>query len=130
MSTLPSRSASHASHWRQESVLDIYTLVIAAFVFVSPWLFAVPHETTRLDIWFSGAAIAVTACAAILAYANWKEWINVLLGAWLIASPWVLGFTQHGPTVIAVGAGLAVTFLALVELLLVYDPIIDEPPTA
>jgi len=127
MPTISLRPTLRPSRRREESVLDIYNTVIAAFVFVSPWLFTVPRETTRIDIWFSAAAIAVTALAAILAYANWKEWLNVLLGAWLIASPWVLGFTHHAATFIAVGAGLTVVFLALVELLLVHDPMINGP---
>lgn len=127
MPTISPRSTSRPSRWRQESVLDIYNIAIAAFVFASPWLFTVSRETTRIDIWFSGAAIGVTALAAILAYANWKEWLNVLLGAWLIASPWALGFTHHAATFVAVAAGITVAFLALVELLLVYDPIVDSP---
>ena len=82
------------SKWRSESILDIYNLSFAAFLFISPWLFAYARENARIDILVSSAAVAVTAISAILAYANWKEWLNVLLGAWLIISPWVLGFAR------------------------------------
>nr|WP_281166742.1 SPW repeat protein [Thermus igniterrae] len=26
----------------------------------------------------------------------WEEWLNVLLGVWLILSPWLLGFSGVG----------------------------------
>src|SRR5215831_8518266 len=33
---------------------------------------------------------------------RWQDWLNLLLGAWLFISPWVLGFAQ---TQAAAGAG-------------------------
>ena len=80
-------SGTKISKWRSESIMDIYNLCLAAFLFVSPWLFAYAQENARIDILASSAAVAVTAISAILAYANWKEWLNVVLGAWLIVSP-------------------------------------------
>src|SRR5688572_16400698 len=26
---------------------------------------------------------------------RWQDWVNVILGAWLVASPWVLDFTDN-----------------------------------
>ena len=85
------------SKWRSESILDIYNLCFAAFLLVSPWIFAYAQKNARIDILVSSAAVAVTAISAIIAYANWKEWLNVLLGTWLIVSPWVLGFAHTRP---------------------------------
>lgn len=36
---------------RHHAVLEIYQLVLAAFLFVSPWLFAFAHGTLRVDTW-------------------------------------------------------------------------------
>jgi len=72
---------------RREAVLDFYNLFLALVLLVSPWLFALQNATARLDLWVSGALIAVISLGAIAAYANWEEWTNLLLGAWLVVSP-------------------------------------------
>jgi hypothetical protein len=53
-----------------ESVLDLYNLVLALLLFVSPWLFALQNHTAKMDLWVSGAAIAMISLGAIKAYAN------------------------------------------------------------
>lgn len=123
-------SGTKISNWRSESILDIYNLSFAAFLFVSPWLFAYAHQTARIDILVSSAAIAMTAISAIHAYANWKEWLNVLLGAWLIVSPWALGFAHTRAMHFCIGMGIAVAFMAIVELLVVNYPPTANPPSA
>ena len=52
--------------------------LVAVFLFVSPWLFSYAQENARIGILISSAAVAVTAISAILAYANWKEWLFCL----------------------------------------------------
>ncbi len=45
---------------------------------------------------------------------HWQDPINVLLGAWLAVSPWVLGFQdQMAPTANGVVIGLALIAAAL-----------------
>ena len=44
-----------------------------------------------------------------------------LLGLWLIVSPWVLGFAHTRAMHFSIGVGATVTFLAALELWLVYD---------
>lgn len=44
----------------------------------------------------------------------WEEWVNVVLGVWLILSPWILGFSgMTGAMWNAVIVGLLVGVLAL-----------------
>jgi hypothetical protein len=46
---------------------------------------------------------------------NWEDWVGIGLGAWLLASPWVVGFShQAAPTVNALLVG---TILLLAEFL-------------
>ena len=111
------------STWRRESVLDLYSLMVGLFLFASPWLFVFPNEDARIDIWASSALVAATSIIAIVMFSDWEEWLNLLLGFWLVISPWVLGFTHTKAMHVSIGAGIVVSFMAALELWLVkYDP--------
>ena len=97
---------------RRESALDLYILLLSVFLFISPWLFARVSETT-VDLLASGAAIAALSLTALIAFAIWEEWANLLLGIWLIAvgaglRPHKRNASQHRPRLrgnISGGAG-------------------------
>jgi hypothetical protein len=109
--------------WRRQFVLDFYTATFGLLLFASPWLFAYVNKDARLDLWASGAAIAAISVFAIVAFSNWAEWLNVLFGFWLIASPWVLGFAHTRAMHVSIGLGAMVAFIAALELWLVsYEP--------
>ncbi len=105
---------------RREAVLDIYNLAIGAFLFVSPWLLGFTRENARLDTWAVGAAIVVLSLAAIVLFAEWEEWLNLLLACWLIASPWILGFAHTKAMHWAIGIGIVSLYLTLLELWLIH----------
>ena len=107
--------------WRRESVLDIYNLVSALFLFVTPWLFAYANEKARIDSWASGALIAIISLATFVAFSNWEEWLNLLSGMWLVISPWILGFTHTRAMHFSIGIGVVVSFMAALEIWLVFD---------
>ena len=107
--------------WRSESVLDLYNIVIAAVLFASPWLFKLSNGTAKIDFWLTSAAIVVISLAAIFTYANWEEWANFVFGLWLIASPWILGFSHMRAMHFAIGIGIVVAFMAVLELWLAYE---------
>jgi hypothetical protein len=107
--------------WRQRSVLDLYNLLLAMFLFVSPRLFVRGNGTATMDLRTSGAAIAVISLAAMIAFADWEEWANLILGIWLIVSPRVLGFAHTTAMHLSILVGFTVTFLAALELFLEYD---------
>jgi hypothetical protein len=107
--------------WRRESVLDLYNLLLAAVLVTSPWLFALTNPAGTVDLRATGAVIAAISLAAIIAYASWEVWANLLLGLWLIVSPWILGFAHTRAMHFSIGLGAVVAFLALVELWLVYE---------
>ena len=107
--------------WRREAALDLYNLLLAMVLLISPWLFARANGIAAMDLRASGAAIAILSVAAMVAFSNWEEWANLLLGIWLIVSPWVLGFAHTRGMHFSIGVGAAVTFLAALELWLVYD---------
>jgi hypothetical protein len=107
--------------WRRESALDLYNLVLAAILLATPWLFTLTNTTARIDLWASALAVILISLAAIAAFAKWEEWANLILGIWLIASPWILGFAHTRAMHFSIGIGLAITFLAALELFLLYD---------
>lgn len=105
---------------RRIAALDCYTGAFGLFLFISPWLFAYVSEKARMDIWTSGAAIAAISIAAIVAFSDWEEWVNVLLGVWLIVSPWALGFAHTRAMHVTILIGVLVAFFAALELWLVH----------
>jgi hypothetical protein len=111
--------------WRRESVLDIYNLLLALFLVVTPWLFAYSNEDVKIDMWASGGMIAAVCLASFIAFSSWGEWINFLLGLWLIGSPWVLGFAHTRAMHFSIGIGSVVAFMAALEIWVVYDEASD-----
>jgi hypothetical protein len=69
-------------------------------------------------MWILGAAIIVFSASGVYVHKAWEEVINVFLGICLIASPWVLGFTELlTATSSAVVGGLLVTTFAVWAML-------------
>src|SRR5262245_55114720 len=105
---------------RRNSILEVYQLVLAIFLFVSPWLFAFVHGTLRIDTWVCAALVAAVSFAALVAFRDWEEWINCILGLWIAVSPWILGFEHTAAAVVNVAVGFLIAYLALLELWFVH----------
>jgi len=106
-------------NWRKQCTLDVYKLVLGAFVFLSPWLFAFTYSPARLDAWGSGLLVMGLSAAAMVAFVDWEEWLALVIGLWMLAAPWELGL-PHAATKIHVAAGLICVYLAGLELWLVH----------
>lgn len=88
-------SVKIASFWQ-----DWVNLVIGLWLVASPWLLgfsAVP--AAAWNAWIVGAAVGVVAIWAIVQFAQWQEWVNLVLGLWLIISPWILNLGATAPGV-------------------------------
>ncbi len=73
---------------------DTANLVLGAWLVASPWIFAfASQDVPTTNAILVGAIIALAAAGALYAFHAWEEWINVALAAWLIVSPWILGFS-------------------------------------
>lgn len=105
----------------RETAPDVYNLFLAAVLFLSPWLFKLTNSQGRIDLWVTSAIIVILSLAAIIAYRDWEEWINVLMGVWLIASPWLLGFPHTRAMHLSIGFGVVIVLLALLDLFLHYE---------
>jgi len=88
---------------------DWTNVILGLWIIASPWVLqhamaaagvmageAGPGDATQAVMWnmyLIGAAVAATAGAALIAFQTWEEWTNVVLGGWLLFSPWILGFS-------------------------------------
>lgn len=82
--TRPAEDAG--SHWQ-----DWVNLVLAAWLFVSPWFLQIGVPASW-NAWIVSVAIAVFALWAAGRRGGWQEWGNLVLGAWIFVSPWIYGF--------------------------------------
>lgn len=79
---------------------DWATTLVGTYVFLSPWIiqYFFPASSATTVVGWShhvvGLAIVAMGMAALASYQFWEEWVDIVLGVWLIVSPWVLGFTN------------------------------------
>ena len=100
----------------EESLFDLSKLVCAAALFASPWAFQFSN-LAAWNLWICGYAIVVVTAAALIAEAEWEPHANFCLGAWVVAAPWMLGFTSEtGATVLHLAGGSIVVALSAIEL--------------
>ncbi len=103
---------------------DVATLILGALLFLSPWALGYADaEMAARTAWISGAVIALLAIAALVNFAEWEEWVNLLVGLAVIASPYLFGFANvaHAVTTHYV-LGVLVVLLTGWELWEVHHP--------
>jgi hypothetical protein len=75
---------------------DLVNLFLGIWAVITPWLIGNhPAAGVVADYGITGILIAFFACAGLIAFRPWQEGINIVLGAWLLVSPWILGFTAN-----------------------------------
>jgi|SRR3954468_1391642 hypothetical protein len=92
------RSMRLSGHWQ-----DWANLILALCLFFSPWIlgFAMPSgaggaawaSNASWDSWTLGVIIFAVSATALFRLQAWEEWVNVVLGIWLLLAPFLLGFT-------------------------------------
>jgi hypothetical protein len=103
-------------NWTNAKWCDVANLILGVVLFLSPWLFGFDAGMASQNANIAGIAIAVLAIAALAAFAVWEEWLNLIIGLWVLVSPWVLGFQRSRAMTVHVVTGAAVAILAAVEL--------------
>jgi hypothetical protein len=104
---------------RRETILDVYNLALGGFLFVAPWLFSYAYEAARADDWVSSAIVVASSAAALVAFAEWEEWVGIVVGLWVLASPWLLGFQHAKAMPVNVAVGLLIAYMSALELWLI-----------
>lgn len=76
---------------------DGVNLLLAIWLFISSWVLgftpgAAVSAAVAWNAWIAAIVIGVFAIAALVKARPWEEWINLIVGAWVFISPWVLGY--------------------------------------
>jgi SPW repeat len=103
-------------NWTNAKFCDVANLILGAILFFSPWMFGFDAGKISENANIAGLVIAVLAIAALAAFAVWEEWLNLIVGLWVLVSPWVLGFQGTSAMTVHVIIGAAVAILAAIEL--------------
>ena len=100
--------------WSSTKLCAVVSLSLGTVLFFSPWLFDLPVGAPRETALIIGVLIAVSSIAALVAYASWEQWLNLIAGLGLIAAPWLLGFeNKNAITLYTVIGALVLAFAAL-----------------
>ena len=103
---------------REDAAINGVNAALGVILLVSPWL--IGFEAQRLATWtaiIGGAVIAIMAVAAFMRLLEWEEWINLVAGLCVAASPWLIGFTAvAGATWTHNIIGVLVALLAAFEI--------------
>jgi len=93
---------------------DAINLVLGVWLIVSPLALGYAAQTSAAwNAYSIGVVIAVLSAAALWQFQKWEEWLSAALGAWLIISPWILGFSEgHVATWNQIIIGIVVGALA------------------
>jgi hypothetical protein len=105
-----------AMEWRNERVCDVLNLVLGALLFFSPWIFGFAPGAQSQNAMISGFIIAVLSVAALAAFAEWEEWLNLVVGLWVLVSPWVLEFANTTAMWVHIVIGIIVAVVAAIEV--------------
>ena len=103
---------------RRGVALDLINLVLGLVLLIAPWLLGFVSDVATLNAAMCGAVITLVALEALIAFVEWEEWINLAVGLWVAASPWLLGFGAEMR--IHVIVGVLVAAIAATELWLVH----------
>lgn len=74
---------------------DSASLILGLWLIASPWMLG--FAGMQLAMWNAvlfGALITIMALMALVDFHEWEEWTDLVIGAWLIVSPWILGFAM------------------------------------
>jgi hypothetical protein len=96
---------SKAARWQ-----DWVSFTLGLWLAVSPWIMGYAwHEAATANAALVGLAIALGSHFEVSFDGSVAEWFNLAGGLWLIAAPFVLGFTAHAlvaANTVAVGSAV------------------------
>ena len=96
-------------HWQ-----DPVNGLLGAWLILAPWILGLQEPRVAMATFITFGLLLAAVAVAILLPRAWEEWFGAALGAALICSPWVLGFTANTLAVeVALFTGLAAVVLTL-----------------
>jgi hypothetical protein len=97
-------------HWQ-----DPANALIGAWLVASPWILGFQGNSPALsNSLIIGMALIAAAVGAMWLPQAWEEWTEVGLGIWLVAAPWMFGFsTLEAARASSILSGVVTLALAL-----------------
>jgi len=108
----PILNLSAHRHWE-----DWCCLALGAVILVSPVIAqTVDFPSATLNALLVGLLLMLLAWQELMLFESWEDYLELGLGLWLIASPWVFGYSHLGfATAMHVVLGTLVAALAVLE---------------
>ena len=96
---------------------DWCSWALGIWLCISPWAlrFDLEPSATHTAV-VTGFLLILTEGMTLSVFRAWEEWINVVLGAWLVISPWALGIANGVARWNFLIVGTLVIALALYEI--------------
>jgi hypothetical protein len=100
------------------TLTNIVSAVAALSLAASPWRAGFTGEATAAgNAVLCGLLMLVSTAAALFQLQDWRSWMNLIPGIWVLLSPWILGFATHvAASAIHIVIGVVVSILAMLEL--------------
>ena len=110
----------------EKNVQDWINLVCGVLLFISPWALGFSGELMAArTAWVGGIVIGVMAIAALVQFAEWEEWVTLIVGVLVVIAPWVLGFAaMYYALATCVVLGVIVALASISEIWVVHHPAI------
>ncbi len=106
------------SNGAEEIFLGVWNLCLAAGMVLAPWALSFIDQTQATwNLWLCAGAVLGLAVLSLLQTYDMEEVLLALVGVWVCAAPWVMGFEDAQiPLITHLGFGLALVVSALAEL--------------
>lgn len=99
-------------HWR-----DWLSWALGFWLLLSPWILGYSDDTSAMrNAVVIGFALIFAEAVTLTAFRPWEEWASALIGAWLVAAPFVLDMLSPTGIANAIVIGVVVLLLSLYEL--------------
>ena len=107
-----------AVHLSTKRWQDQVILLLGIWLFISPFVLGYPTSSPpAINAFIAGAVMAVLAAFDLYKTYVWAVLLNIVIGAWVAVSPWMVGVVQDRPmTSSLLVVGIATIVLGLWEL--------------
>ena len=91
--------------------------LLGIWLCISPWALGYDLEPTAAETAvISGIVVILAELVTLSVFRSWEEWINVILGVWLLICPWSLAISAWAFRANVVVVGVLIMGLALYEV--------------
>lgn len=110
--TMPATQFSLPKQWE-----DWCNWLLGIWLCISPWALEYDLEATATKTAvISGILVILAELVTLSIFQSWEEWISVILGAWLIVCPWIIGISASSVRANFIVVGALIMALSFYEI--------------